>query len=135
MVLQGLSWKECLAYLDDIIVLGKDFREHLENLDKVLARFRKYILKLKPTKYNLFQSEVGKIVSREGIKINPENVETINKWTVPKTKKDVESFLGFMNYHREHIPGYSGLALPLHEVAWSTIPFVWEENINQLLNL
>jgi hypothetical protein len=102
LVLQGLSWKECLAYVDDIIVLGKDFREHLENLDKVLARFRKYILKLKPTKYNLFQSEVGKIVSREGIKINPENVETINKWTVPKTKKDVEFFLGFMNYQRAH---------------------------------
>ena len=72
---------------DDIIVLGKDFREHLENLDKVLAHFRKYHLMLKPKKCNLFQSEVKfmeKIVSPEGIKINPENVETINKWTVSK---------------------------------------------------
>jgi hypothetical protein len=42
---------------------------------------------LKPKKCNLFQSEakfMKKIVSPEGIKINPENVETINKWTVPK---------------------------------------------------
>jgi hypothetical protein len=35
LVLKVLSRKECLAYLDDIIVLGKDFGEHLENVDKV----------------------------------------------------------------------------------------------------
>ena len=82
-----LAFARSVAYLDDIIVLGKDFRGHLENLDKVLAHFRKYHLMLKPKKCNLFQSEVKfmeKIVSPEGIKINPENVETINKWTVPK---------------------------------------------------
>jgi hypothetical protein len=88
LVLQGLAWKECLVYFDDSIVLGKDFRKHLKNLDKVLACFRKYNLKSKPKKfYNLFQSEVkfmDKIVSPEGIKINPENVETVNKWAVPK---------------------------------------------------
>lgn len=103
LVLQGLTWRECLAYLDDIIVLGKNFKDHLDNLYQVLERFRRYNLKLKPKKCNLFQNEVkflGKIVNSEGNKINPENVQTIKKWPTPTRKKDVESFLGFMNYHR-----------------------------------
>ena len=130
LVLQGLSWRECLAYLDDVIVLGKDFDNHLENLTKVFDRFRHYNLKLKPKKYNLFQSEVkflGKIVSAEGVKVNPGNVEIVKKWPIPRSKKDVESFLGFMNYHREHIPEYARTALPLHEIVKPKVPFVWKE--------
>jgi len=130
LVLKGLSWRECLAYLDDVIVLGKTFDDHIGNLTKVLARFRRYNLKLKPKKCCLFQNEVkflGKIVSAQGIRVNPENIETIRKWTIPQSKKDVESFLGFMNYHREHIPKYAEVALPLHELVRPKKQFVWEE--------
>lgn len=130
LVLQGLAWKECLAYLDDIIVLGKNFKDHLDNLYQVLEIFRRYNLKLKPKICNLFQNEVkflGKIVSSEGIKINPENVQTIKKWPTPTKKKDVESFLGFMNYHRDYIPKYAKIALPLHEIAKPKAPFDWQK--------
>jgi hypothetical protein len=100
LVLKGLTWIECLAYLDDVIVLGKNFDDHLNNLTRVLDRFKKYNLKLKPKKCNLFQNEIkflGKIISADGIKINPENIVTVKNWQVPKNKKDIESFLGFMN--------------------------------------
>jgi len=50
LILTGLTWKECLAYLDDVIVLGKDFKDHLNNLKKVLQRFKDNNLKLKPSK-------------------------------------------------------------------------------------
>lgn len=66
------------------------------------------------------------MVSPDGIKINPGNVN-YKQVDSHITKKDVESFLGFMNYHRKHIPGYSNLALPVHEVVRPTIPFVWED--------
>jgi hypothetical protein len=35
-VLANLLWETCLVYLDDIIVLGRDFDDQLENLQKVL---------------------------------------------------------------------------------------------------
>jgi hypothetical protein len=54
-VLRGLNWKVVLAFLDDILVLGKDFEGHLANLRAVLVRFREYGLKLKPKKCELFQ--------------------------------------------------------------------------------
>lgn len=46
LVLQGLNWKECPAYLDDVIVLGQNFKEHLINLRAVFERFRTHNLKL-----------------------------------------------------------------------------------------
>ena len=128
LVLQGLTWTECLAYLDDVIVLGKSFRDHMNNLIAVLNRFRKYNLKLKPKKCHLFQKEVkflGKIVTETGISINPESVETITKWPIPKTKRDVESYLGFANYHRDHIKNFAEIAKPLHQIVGSKTDFKW----------
>lgn len=45
-VSHGLNWKECLAYLDDVIVLGNSFDNHVLNLKAVLTRFRKHNLNL-----------------------------------------------------------------------------------------
>jgi hypothetical protein len=49
--------KVVLAFLDDILVLGKDFEGHLANLRAVLVRFKEYGLKLKPKKCELFQKD------------------------------------------------------------------------------
>ena len=46
LVLAGLQWSSCLVYLDDIIILGRDFEEHLERTRAVLERLRKAGLKL-----------------------------------------------------------------------------------------
>lgn len=54
LVLRGLTWKDVIAYLDDVNVLGLSFEEHLRNLDEVLERFQRYNLKLKPRKCFLF---------------------------------------------------------------------------------
>ncbi|KAL5474559.1 hypothetical protein EMCRGX_G026520 [Ephydatia muelleri] len=47
-VLGGLKWSSCLVYLDDIIIVGTSFSEHLRNLAGVLQRLRQAGLKLKP---------------------------------------------------------------------------------------
>ena len=57
-IFAGMLWKEVLAYLDDIFILGKSFKGHLTNIRKALLRLRKYNLKLKPRKCVLFQTEV-----------------------------------------------------------------------------
>lgn len=38
LVLRGLHWKTVLAFLDDILVLGKDFKEHLNNITDVFKK-------------------------------------------------------------------------------------------------
>jgi hypothetical protein len=87
LVLEGLLWKEAIAYLDDVIVLGTDFEHHLRCLRSVLLRFRLHNLKLKPKKCKFLQREVeflGKIVSPEGIAMDPRKVDKVRQWPVPK---------------------------------------------------
>ncbi|CAG2208013.1 unnamed protein product [Mytilus edulis] len=130
LILTGLTWKICLAYIDDVIVLGKDFEDHLVNLRTVLERFRENNLKLKPQKCKFFQKEViflGKLVNEKGIAVNPSSREVILNWPVPLTKKAVESFLGFTNYHREHIKRFATLAEPLYALTKKKVIFQWEK--------
>ena len=50
IVLKGLQWHGCLVYLDDIIVYGRTFQEHLERLTAVFERLESAGLRLKPSK-------------------------------------------------------------------------------------
>lgn len=56
IVLDGLAWDVCMVYLDDILVMGKMFAEHLENLQKVFSRLKDAGLTLKLKKYQLMKS-------------------------------------------------------------------------------
>jgi hypothetical protein len=57
-ILRGLTYESRLVHLDDIIVIGHTFQEHLLNLQKVFLRFQEARLKLKPEKCQLSQKEV-----------------------------------------------------------------------------
>jgi hypothetical protein len=58
LVLRGLTWCIVLAFLDDALMLGKDFQSHLDNLREVFLRFREFDLKFKPKKCKLFQTRL-----------------------------------------------------------------------------
>lgn len=79
MVLQGLLWKSCLVYLDDLIIIGPTFQTHLENLATVLQRLREAGLKLKPVKCEFFKKRcfLGHIVSENGIATDPAKTNKI----------------------------------------------------------
>jgi hypothetical protein len=101
--LRGLTYDSCLVYLDDVIVIGCSFEEHLHNLWKVFQWFLGASLKLKPEKCHLLQKEVrylGHVVSPEGISTDPEKLEAIRAWPTPKNKHDIRSFLGLCTYYR-----------------------------------
>ena len=129
-VLRGLTWSVVLAFLDDVLILGKSSQEHFDNVRLVLDRFREHRIKLKPSKCVFFQTELkflGKLVSREGVRIDPEKVEKVVNWPQPKCTKDVESFLGLVNYHREHVRQFAEIASPLYSLTGPKIKFVWEQ--------
>ena len=69
LALSGLQCISCLVYLDDILVYGKSFDEHLRRLAAVIQRFREAVLKLKPSKCTFFQKEVkflGHLINGKG---------------------------------------------------------------------
>ena len=129
LVLHGLLWKSVLAYLDDLIVLGKTFEESLHNLEEVFCRLRKYNLKLKPRKCSLFHTTVeflGRQVTHKGTQITETKLKLVKDWPPPKTRKDMQAYLGFMNYHREFISKFADLAEPLYVMLRKKAVFKWE---------
>ena len=129
LVLRGLNWKIALAFLDDILVMGKSFEDHLVNLGETLGRFREYGLKLKPKKCVLFQKEVeflGRQVSSNTLAMSRADTRVVEDWPEPKNSKDVERFMGLANYHRTFVKDFSKKAEPLYKVTGKQ-EFQWEE--------
>ena len=125
LVLRGLTWTQVLVYLDDFVVLGKNFDGGLTNLQAALERFRQFTLKLKPNKCQLFQPEVeflGKLVNANGISVAPANIEAIQRWPTPKSKKE----LGFLNYHRYYIVNFVEMTACLCDLVHQSAEVEWQ---------
>ena len=92
IVLSGLTYEMVLVYLDDIIVFGRSFDEHIQRLQIILQRIHDANLKISPSKCKLFQSKLiflGHVVSSEGIQTDPAKVQAVEKYPVPKTLKQL----------------------------------------------
>ncbi len=129
-VLAGLQWSSCLVYVDDVIIPGKTFEEHLCNLGNVLGRLRTANLKLQPAKCALVRKKVeflGHIVSAEGIAPDPKKISKVATWPIPTCKRDVQQFLGLANYYRRFIKNFADVARPLHRLTEKTYTFAWSE--------
>lgn len=136
LVLRGMTWKEIIAYLDDVLVLGTDVDNHLKRLREVFLRFRRFKLKLKPKKCQLFQVKVpflGRIVSKDGVQVDPEKVIAVKKYPLPRNTKEVERFLGFVNYHREFIPNYAERSHRLYQLTGKN-EFEWTDEHTDAFN-
>ena len=128
LVLAGLQWYNCLVYLDDILIIGKTFDDHLHNLRLVFERLREAGLKLKPSKCAVCRKQVtylGHIVSRDGIATDPEKTNKVECWPTPTSKKQVQQFLGLVSYYRRFIRGFATIAKPLHRLTEKTATFKW----------
>ena len=128
LLLAGLQWKICLVYIDDVIITGRNFQEHLHNLKEVFERMKEANLKLKPSKCKFCSTKVeflGHIVSREGVQPDPRKVEKVMSWPEPTTRKEVQQFLGLANYYRRFVQNFATIAKPLHRLTEKTTHFMW----------
>lgn len=135
LAMGDLHLKECLLYLDDIIIFSKTFEEHLTRLESVFQRLHAANLKLKASKCHFLHRKIkylGHIVSSEGIQVDPEKTSVVQDWPVPKTVKQLRGFLGFSGFYRRFIRSYSKIARPLHDLLKAPPPgspksFKWEQ--------
>ena len=125
---EGVQYDCVLAYLDDIIVIGESVGECRRNLAGVLERIRKANLKLKPSKCELFRTEIsylGHIVSANGVATDPRKIKAVQNWALPLYVTDVRGFLGFCNYYRRFIRDYITLTRPLNGLLCKDSDRVW----------
>ena len=80
-----------------------------------------------------FQTEtsfLGRVVNSQGVGVNPENIEKVKRLKIglfQDLSRSVKKFLGFLNYHREHIKDYAKITSVLYELTGSKASFVWQE--------
>jgi hypothetical protein len=105
----GEKDKFVVIYLDDIIVFSKSDQENPHHLKKVFLKCRRFGLSLNPKK-SLFSMKEGKflghIMSTKGVRIDPSRVDAIQTLLFPRSKKEVQSFLGKISFLRRFISNF-----------------------------
>jgi len=71
---------------------------------------------------------LGYIIGSGGLRMDSAKVQVIQDWPEPKKVKDVQSFLGFANFSRHFIHGYSEIILPLIHLTRKTTPWNFDDN-------
>jgi hypothetical protein len=126
----GEKDKFVVIYLDDVTVFSSSDVEHCEHLKRVFLKCRKFGISLNPKK-SLFSMKEGKllghIVSVEGVRIDPSRVEAIQTLSLPRSRKEVQSFLGKINFLRRFVSNFVELVKLIttmlrkgNEVKWTT---------------
>ncbi|XP_016558473.2 uncharacterized protein LOC107858317 [Capsicum annuum] len=122
--------KEIEVYVDDVVIKSKKSSDNLDDLQKFFERLRRYDLKLNPAKCT-FGVPAGKllefIVSRRGIELDPSKIKAIQDLPSSKTKKDVMSFLGKLNYISQFIAQSTIICEPIFKLLKKDIATGWTE--------
>ena len=137
-VLGSLMWKHSMAYMDDLIVFSSNFDEHIRNLAEVFECIQNAGLKMKPSKCAFAKNEIqylGHIITANGVRCDPANIDKVRAFSIPKNRKEVRSFLGLTSYYRRFIKDYAFIAKPLHELTKETVSFKWERNHTKAFEL
>ena len=121
-----------VIYLDDITVFSRYDKEHYSHLRKVFLKCQRFGLSLNPKKYLFAMKEgkiLGHIVSAEGVRIDPSRVEAIQTLSLPRSKKEVQAFLGKINFLRRFVSNFVELVKHIatmlrkgNEVKWTSEP-------------
>lgn len=121
-------------YIDDILIYttGSEV-EHKKAVEKVLARMIDHELAVNLEKSEFHVREInflGYMLEDNTLRIEPGKIETIQKWETPTRKKEVQAFLGFVNYYRQFIQDYARQVKPLTELTKGgptklKMPFSW----------
>ena len=105
-----------IVYLDDILIYTKDSgKVHVKAVWWVLEVLKKYSFYTNLKKCHFHQDEVrflGFVVFRDGIRMEEERIDAVKKWPEPQSVQDIQVFIGFANFYRHFINGFSRIAAP-----------------------
>ena len=108
------------TYIDDLLIITSDtYDDHLEKLEVVLSRLHDAGLRVNATKSSFALHEIeylGYILTREGIKPQPEKVSAIKALKEPTSVKELCKFLGMVQYYRDLWEKRSHLIAPLTDL-------------------
>ncbi|TID00080.1 Retrovirus-related Pol polyprotein from transposon opus [Colletotrichum higginsianum] len=105
-----------VVYLDDILIFSPTLEIHKEHVHKVLQKLQEAKLLVEPEK-SVFHSQrvdyLGFTITPGEIRMDDKKIAAVKDWPRPQNVKDIQSFLGFVNFYRRFLKGYSDKINPL----------------------
>jgi len=117
----------CIVYLDDVLIYSDSLEQHQKDVAAIIRTIQKQGIKLKPSKCEFHPREtdyLGFIINNEGVKVDPAKTAAIWDWNATTSKKEIQEFMGFCNFYRRFIEGFSRTAKPLYDRTKKETP--WE---------
>src|SRR6266446_10860245 len=103
--------------MDNILVNSCTLSNHQQIVCQVLSTLQKWRLFLKPEKCKFEQKEVeylGLVILKDHVAMDPMKVCRVTEWPTPTKVKEVQSFLGFVNFYQKFICDFSNITHPLY---------------------
>jgi Reverse transcriptase (RNA-dependent DNA polymerase) len=123
-----------IVYMDDIMAFSKTI-DGLKKIKRIiLKKAQEYDLYFKAKKCEFRKPKIkylGLVVEEKKLAMDPTKLKGILDWPAPKTVKEVRSFLGFGNFYRRFVKGFSHLAHPLNDLLKKDKKFVWSEECQE----
>ena len=125
-VLRGIPMVCCR--IDDILISGKNDKEHLDNLNKVVRRLEANGFRCRLNKSKLMHEEViylGHKVNKHGMSPVNSKIDDLLKVPAPENVKNLVAFLGAVGYYRKYLPDLSTIIAPLDELRKTEVEWRW----------
>ncbi len=119
---------EVIIYMDNILITTTHDPTHQEIVHQVLYRLEEHDLYLKPEKCTFKAQEVeylGVIIGYGTIRMDPIKTQGVRTWEAPTNLTEARGFVGFLNFYRRFIKGFSKLARPLHNLTKKGVTWRW----------
>ncbi|XP_026434351.1 uncharacterized protein LOC113331931 [Papaver somniferum] len=128
--------KFLLVLFDDILVYIPDMETHKQHLQQVLSILQQHQLHAKLSKCYFAQSELeylGHIITAQGVVADPNKIQSMTSWPIPKSIKELRGFLGLTGYYRKFVKGYGHISKPLSELL-NKNAFLWSKAATTAFN-
>jgi hypothetical protein len=124
-----------IVYLDDILIYAETEEEHDHIITEVLKCLAENGLAISQDKCFWSTTRVdflGYVISKDGIEMAQDTVQCIRDWEHPRSLRDIQSFIGFANFYRRFIEGFSKIAKPLSDsTKGSPKDWIWTDAMTQ----
>jgi hypothetical protein len=128
-IFQDLITKGIISvYLDNILIFTNSLEEHRRITCLVLDCMCEHKLYLRPEKCEFEKTKIeylSIIISHNKVEMDLVKIAGVADWLMPSNKKEVQSFIGFVNFYRHFIPGFSHHARTLFDLTMKDVRFIW----------
>src|SRR5258708_38513783 len=123
-----IDCSEAVCYMDDILIYSSSLMDHRRITQEIPQTLHSYKLFLRPEKCKFERREVdylGLVISKDHVVMDPVKVQGVTDWLQPVKVKDVQSFIGFVNFYWRFIRDFSKIACPLHMLTQKSKDWLW----------